>query len=576
MKKFLFFGALAAMLLGAASCSNDMEPAMSGDGTVSFKVELPGAIESRAISDGTTAVKLDVACYDADGNYLDIEPTVKTDFVNRVATVTYKLVKGQKYNFAFFAHAEVRSTTYPRVNIYSFEPGEKFEDCKFVFNGNRTVSDYANNEERDAFYGTLTDYEVTSAETTVTLTRPFAQLNLGTDDLEAAIAAGIEPRNVRIWIPKVSKSFNIATGVASDDEADTGLFYFYNYTDPSRAMPYKRGETLTVDGKDYTWISMNYILVPANEANIDVKVTIHTTDLNTNEDGEDFEFNVSNVPVKKNHRTNIVGSLLTADANFNVVIDQNYDTPDNNVEYPEVTDVAIVNGQQYETLDAAIAAAETGATITLAPGTYNFSSLNKSVKIVGKSKERSIVEFINKAYGCNSADVYFENLTLRVGRENYKGFQHSNSETYKNIIFEGGHLTLYGTTATFDGCTFNQSIYDYCFWAYGPTTTTVTNCVFNTVGKAIKFYQESRTITRTLNVSNTTFNVTERGNGTSAIKAAIEIDGTLIQVPFALNVTNTTVNGHDPGEASGSTLWNCDAGSKATVVVDGETVYQQN
>ncbi len=30
MKKFLFFGTMVAMLLGAASCSSDIEPAMGG------------------------------------------------------------------------------------------------------------------------------------------------------------------------------------------------------------------------------------------------------------------------------------------------------------------------------------------------------------------------------------------------------------------------------------------------------------------------------------------------------------------------------------------------------------------
>ena len=91
MKKFIYLGAVAALLLGTASCSSDMEPQLA-DGTVQFRVQLPGAIESRAISDCTTATKLDVACYDADGNILAVEPTVKTDFVNREATVTYKLV----------------------------------------------------------------------------------------------------------------------------------------------------------------------------------------------------------------------------------------------------------------------------------------------------------------------------------------------------------------------------------------------------------------------------------------------------------------------------------------------------
>ncbi|MBQ7690490.1 MAG: hypothetical protein IJT30_04755, partial [Muribaculaceae bacterium] len=87
MKKYLYLGAVAAMLLGTASCSSEMEPELT-DGTVQFRVELPGAVESRAIADGTTATKLEVACYDYQGNKLDIEPTVKTDFTNRVATVT--------------------------------------------------------------------------------------------------------------------------------------------------------------------------------------------------------------------------------------------------------------------------------------------------------------------------------------------------------------------------------------------------------------------------------------------------------------------------------------------------------
>ena len=341
MKKFLFLGAMAAMLLGTASCSKDMEPEMT-DGTVQFKVELPGNIDSRVISDGTTAIKLDVACYDEDGNYLDIEPTIKTDFDNLEATVVYKLAKGQKYNFAFFAHCEDRTTNpdpyFSRTNRYLFEHGDKFEDCKFVFGGLHQTSDFANDEKRDAFYGTLTNYVLTSEETTVTLTRPFAQINIGTDDLQEAIASGIKPRNVRVEFSKVSKSFNIASGTASEDETETGWYYYYPNYDEEGNMPYEKNpaENLTVDGKDYTWISMNYILVPANEANINVKVKVHTTKTATGENGEDFTFDVNNVPIKKNHRTNIVGSLLTKDANLKVVINPIYEQPDYNVD-PEAT-----------------------------------------------------------------------------------------------------------------------------------------------------------------------------------------------------------------------------------------------
>ena len=375
MKKLLFLGAMAAMLLGTASCSKDMEPTIN-DGTVQFKVELPGNIDSRAISDGTTAIKLDVACYDEDGNYLDIEPTVKTDFDNLEATVVYKLAKGQKYNFAFFAHCEDRTTNpdpyFSRTNRYLFEHGDKFEDCKFVFGGLHQTSDFANDEKRDAFYGTLTNYELTSEETTVTLIRPFAQINIGTDDLQEAIASGIKPRNVRVEFSKVSKSFNIASGMASEDETETGWYYYYPNYDEEGNMPYEKNpaENLTVDGKEYTWISMNYILVPANEANIDVKVKVHTTKTATGENGEDFTFDVNNVPVKKNHRTNIVGSLLTKDANLKVVINPIYEQPDYNVD-PEAT---VFNITTNDELDAALHSDAKKIVINLPAGRFEYKT----------------------------------------------------------------------------------------------------------------------------------------------------------------------------------------------------------
>ena len=44
MKKILFLGAVAAMLLGTASCSSDMEPTMGGETPVSFSVSLGDAV----------------------------------------------------------------------------------------------------------------------------------------------------------------------------------------------------------------------------------------------------------------------------------------------------------------------------------------------------------------------------------------------------------------------------------------------------------------------------------------------------------------------------------------------------
>jgi hypothetical protein len=43
--------------------------------------------------------------------------------------------------------------------------------------------------------------------------------------------------------------------------------------------------------------------------------------------------NIGNVPLKKNYRTNIVGDLFTANARLTIVVDPDFDQPD------EVVDV---------------------------------------------------------------------------------------------------------------------------------------------------------------------------------------------------------------------------------------------
>ena len=311
MKKVLFLSAWAAMMLGAVSCSNDMEPELT-NGTVQFKVELPGAIDSRAIiSDGTTATKLDVACYDVEGNKLAVEPTVKTDFTNREATVTYKLVKGQKYQFAFFAHADGAP--------YTFSAGTKLSECNFTVDYTTENKVNCNDEKRDAFFGVLEDYEVTAKVTEVTLHRPFAQLNFGTDDLAAAQTVGFDPDQSQVVVSKVGTTFNLSTGKTSGEKENVTFALAALPADPA---------TLTVGGTTYAWMAMNYFLAPADDAIIEATMT-------AKKDSKTAVVPVSNVPVKKNHRTNIIGSLFTEDANIKVIIEPAFEEPDNNVNYPQ-------------------------------------------------------------------------------------------------------------------------------------------------------------------------------------------------------------------------------------------------
>lgn len=491
MKKLLFLGAMAAMLLGTASCSKDMEPEMT-DGTVQFKVELPGNIDSRSISDGTTAKKLDVACYDADGNVLTTLNPEVSDFENRVATVTVKLVKGQTYNFAFFAHAEGAP--------YTFSAGSKLSECTFAVNN---YTGACNDESRDAFYGILEGYSVTPDVTEVTLKRPFAQLNFGADDLAAAQAAGIIPSQSMVTVSKAATTFNLKSGEASG-EAAVAFTLADLPSDPT---------TLTVEGTDYRWMEMCYFLVPGNEANVDVKMTAKTNKANV-------EVPVTNVPVKKNHRTNIVGSLFTQDANFKVIIEPAFDTPDNNINYPEITDVVYgTDGTEYSLPSEAILADKANGVndivITLAKGTYtdvltnnNLSTFNSlTIKAADGVAPEDVV--IDGQCFFSSRNVTMKGITLTNANapglaaivDQYGG-NGKDFQTQKTLV-----LIWTSGTYNFENCIFDNVSPDatgiYTYWLTEQTTVNAKNCTFKgsgTLQRAIQIYGET-----TSRIENCTF-----------------------------------------------------------------------
>ena len=345
MKKILFFGALVAMLLGTAACSSDMEPSM-GDDMVRFTIELPGNIDSRAISDGLTANKLTVAVYDDQGNELS-DIRVNKDIPHQT-TVEFKLVKGQKYSFAFWAQAEGAP--------YTFDTANKTVNVSYA-------NAKSNDEKRDAFYAYRADLTVTGPMSeTIYLYRPFCQLNYGASDYADAIAAGVKATKSEVTVNHAATSFNLATG-ATDGDVEVTFTKEILPNDPA---------TLTVEEKAYQWMAMNYFLVPNNQATIETSLQLYEGD--ATEAVRDIT--VPNVPVQKNHRTNIVGNLFTEDVNFLVIIDERFDQPDYNVDIngrPYLAAGAIqvgVNGEQYTTLAEAIAAAN-GETVYLGAGTYD-------------------------------------------------------------------------------------------------------------------------------------------------------------------------------------------------------------
>lgn len=320
MKKQLFFASAAAIaLLPFASCTNDdMPDIIEGDG-VSIKVQLPSEIQSRQFSDGQSATELTYAVYESGkttplavcpGENNTLGTTGKATFTNLVATINLKLADYKEYDIVFWAQNP---------------------DAPFTFNaeGQYVATDFAatkvNSDIYDAFTNHITVNNQGSAiSQTVTLYRPFAQINIGTDDLKEAAAAALDVESVAVSAPSYTALNLMNTEVGS--VAD-GKFVAASPTDPagpavvayqSNTLP--ADETFPVSG--YEYLSMNYLLVPSDKSTINVALTIN---------GKEWK-QFDNIPVQRNHRTNIYGSLLTNPAEFQVVIDPNFNTPDYDVD----------------------------------------------------------------------------------------------------------------------------------------------------------------------------------------------------------------------------------------------------
>ncbi len=281
--------------MALASCSNeefDVKPA-GGEGNVTFTASLPASVASRDYSDGSTAKKLTYAIYEAGKEDAEQTPLITgtAEFNNLKATVNTTLATGKTYDILFWAQAADAP--------YAFDTEKK------------TVTvDYdgitANNEKLDAFFWAEKDLTVTGpVSKTVKLTRPFAQVNVGTNDFDLAIAAGVDVKQSGLTFSAyVGNALNLYSGNISGEAAVT--FGLAN-------IPTTNDGAFPVD--DYKYLAMAYVLVGADKQTLDVTLAMDATP-NTPV--------FASVPVQRNYRTNIYGALLTNPAVFNVEINPDY------------------------------------------------------------------------------------------------------------------------------------------------------------------------------------------------------------------------------------------------------------
>lgn len=215
------------------------------------------------------------------------------------ASYSTRLVTGQKYVIVFWA--DYRSKGY--VSPYTYD---KETHTISVEDHNPQVSAVlANDERRDAFYAVET-IAVSGAigGRTVHLKRPFAQVNIGVTDqvMSNAASKGITFKNLSVAFSNVASKIDLVTGkvyriISDDDHADYVPFR-------ASSLPDKK---FMVGGVEYNLISMNYVLVDQNEeGTVARNISLHS-------DGGKFQRQFSNVILRANHKTNIVGDIISGE-----------------------------------------------------------------------------------------------------------------------------------------------------------------------------------------------------------------------------------------------------------------------
>ena len=411
MKKILF-GMMAALTL-AASCQNDFDYVPNGEETaqVTFNVGAP-KMATRAFSDGTTATVLQYAVYNAEGNELT-DLTVTNGEIHGSTTVNLQLTTGNTYSVIFWAAAENAPYTVD------------FDAKTMTVDYTNAVS---NDEKRDAFYA-YHEFTVTGSQTeTVYLKRPFAQLNIGTNDYEESASAGYTPAYSYVKVP-VSSELNLVDGtVNTAAEVEFKL----------ASIP--ANEEFPV--ADYDYLSMNYLLVAAEKEVVDIEFGY--SENNTTVEKSRI---VGSVPVQRNHRTNIYGQLLTSDVDINVEIKPGYDDEYNNEHGFIVAEgkVSVSSAEGLQILAERMANGELLDDNIVLDGDIDLSVTTRSSAVynwtpMGTSEKPFTGTFDGQGHTIKNLNIVEE--TAKEGKAYIGFFGYAKNATIKNVTFENVNLNI--------------------------------------------------------------------------------------------------------------------------------------
>ena len=313
----------------AIACAKEQVAPLDGEiCEATFDVAVPEtSVMTKGLSDAAQVNELVCQVFLNDEQLTPVPELNKTvEIQNLKAKVTFTLVKGNKYLFAFWA--QTKGTGYYDT-----------ADLRAVKMNTDKVK--ANDSKMDAFFKQQTLTATASVKPkNVTLLRALAQVNFGTVIPERSDALTLVKSKLNFT--NLPNTFNVALG--DKDNAYSG----------SENVEFQENdvisdEKLIAAGTEYSYVATAYVFAPKNKIITDASATV------TLSKGNPTTVKAPNAPIQRNYRTNIVGDLLTVDSEWNITVD------------PQL-------GKDYM-YDSVSANLEKGANVTLAED-YSASSKN--------------------------------------------------------------------------------------------------------------------------------------------------------------------------------------------------------
>ena len=376
------FFAIAALVLGMASCQRDIAPEANFGGDVDFRLEVsaPDFGVTRADADSQAGhdsafgaidylsdpewaevdLRYILEVYDKADDYTNAEPIKDRQviIVDKYEPVTFetRLAPQRDYHFVVFADFVAQGATNVPTEAAQAEIGLRHNIGATL--GDITIKkDAINDELADAYFATL-DYNPShnthNTAEPIVLRRPYGKVRVVATDL-AELNLNVEPRAVRVaYNAYHANAFNAVNGEISGKYVQE--FYDYGYAELHKNVAegglsqhlYTKGyDAKTAESKTgvvrHTHMTLftDYILAENTQNTINMVMSVYDVAVENIEGAQPIKTTAFNteIPVQRNYLTTIIGNVLTTATDIHVSIDDNfYNEVEENPYFVEIWD----------------------------------------------------------------------------------------------------------------------------------------------------------------------------------------------------------------------------------------------